>query len=86
MAEQNHKDAEEEQKKKEIEIAKKSGKPQILNLNEDGMLDRKIFLDLSKHTNAKVGRKQPDPNDNPEVTLGGIGIQSQHAYFATNGN
>ncbi len=86
MAEQNAKDAEEEQRKKEIEIAKKSGKPQILNLNDDGMLDRQIFLDLSKHTNAKVGRKQANPDDNPDITLGGIGIQSQHAYFETEGN
>ena len=39
------------------------------------MLDRKIFLDLSEHTNAKVGRKTANPDDMPEVTLGGIGIQ-----------
>jgi hypothetical protein len=42
----------------EEEEARTSGRPQLLNLNEDGMLDRKIFLDLSKHTDAKVGRKQ----------------------------
>lgn len=40
------------------------------------MLDRKIFLDLSKVNNAKVGRKQMNPDDNPEIVLGGIGISS----------
>jgi len=39
------------------------------------MLDRKIFLDLSEATNARVGRKTSNPNEMPEVTLGGIGIQ-----------
>ena len=51
-----------------------SGRPQLLNLNEDGLLDRKIFIDLSKQTNASVGRKQPDPSKNPDIVLGGIGI------------
>jgi len=50
------------------------------------MLDRKIFLDLSEHTNAKVGRKTADANAMPEVTLGGIGIQQDHAHFVTNGD
>ena len=52
LHEQNAKEQEEEAKKREIEIAKKSGKPQLFNLNEDGMLDRKIFVDLSSHTDA----------------------------------
>jgi len=56
-----------------------------LNLNEDGMLDRKIFVDLTKHNAAKVGRKQQG-DDQPEITLGGIGIQSQHATFQTQGD
>lgn len=50
--------AEEDRALKEEEEARNSGRPQLLNLNEDGMLDRKIFLDLSKMTDAKVGRKQ----------------------------
>ena len=48
------------------------------------MLDRKIFLDLSEHTNARVGRK--NPNSMPEITLGGIGIQQEHANFVTTGD
>ena len=74
LAEQQAQEAAEAEKKRKIEEAKASGRPQILNLNEDGMLDRKIFLDLSEHTNAKVGRKTANPDDMPEVTLGGIGI------------
>lgn len=62
LQEQQASEAEEAAKKAKIEEAKTSGRPQILNLNEDGMLDRKIFLDLTEHTNAKVGRKTSDPN------------------------
>ncbi len=50
------------------------------------MLDRKIFLDLKKHTNAKVGRKAGAGGEDPEICLGGIGIAPQHANFVTNGN
>ena len=59
--------AEEARKAKEAE-ARASGRPQILNLNEDGMLDRKVFFDLSEHKNATVGRK------GSTVELGGVGI------------
>lgn len=86
LEEQKRGEEEEKQKEREIEEAKMSGNPQILNLNEDGMLDRKIFVDLSKHVGAKVGRKKPEGNEQPEITLGGIGIQSDHATFQTTGN
>jgi len=39
------------------------------------MLDRKIFIDLSKVTQATVGRKKQNPDDNPTLVLGGIGVQ-----------
>ena len=45
-----------------------------MNLNEDGILDRKIFVDLSAHPVAKVGRKAANADENPEITLGGIGV------------
>lgn len=86
LAEANAKEAAEEQAKKEEEEARNSGRPQIMNLNEDGMLDRKVFLDLSKVSDAKVGRKQANPEENPSIVLGGIGIQSQHASFLTDGS
>jgi len=69
----NQKAEQEEIKKKKEMEARQSGRPQILNLNQDGMLDRKIFFDLSEHTSANVGRKGPDGI--PLVELGGIGIQ-----------
>lgn len=43
-----------------------------MNLNEDGILNRKIFLDLSETTEAKVGRKKDGVR--PPVELGGVGI------------
>lgn len=51
-----------------------------MNLNEDGMLNRKIFFDLSKHTKATAGRK------GMLMELGGVGIQPQHCTFETSGN
>jgi hypothetical protein len=55
-------------------------------LNEDGMLDRKIFLDLSTNIVSRVGRKAPPGEEDPEICLGGIGINAQHAAFNTTGN
>ena len=83
LAEANAKDVEEDKKRKEEEEARNSGRPQLLNLNEDGMLDRKIFFDLSKVNTATVGRKQQDTTKNPTLVRGGIGIQEQHATFET---
>lgn len=81
---QEEKDSAERKKKEEEQEARNSGRPQLLNLHEDAVLDRKIFLDLSKHTNAKVGRKNPeDPDNMPEICLGGVGIQLQHCTFET---
>lgn len=60
MAEANAGKQEEEKRKKEEAEARASGRPQLLNLNQDGILDRKIFIDLSKETAASVGRKQQD--------------------------
>ena len=67
---------------KEEEEARASGRPQLLNLNEDGMLDRKIFFDLSKHTKCDVGRKNQSGED-PMIVLGGVGVQEKHAVFET---
>lgn len=75
LKQQEEKDAATRKKKEEELEARNSGRPQLLNLHEDSMLDRKIFLDLSKTVNAKVGRKNPeDPDHQPEICLGGVGI------------
>ena len=47
------------------------------------MLDRKIFLDLSKIKSATVGRRNGDPSQNPTLVLGGVGIEPRHAVFET---
>lgn len=83
LAEAGARDADAEKIKKEEEEARNSGRPQLLNLNEDGMLDRKIFYDLSKITKASVGRKQHGEQEQPTLVLGGIGIQEKHAVFET---
>lgn len=60
LKEANAKEIEEEEKAKVEQEARDSGRPQLLNLNADGMLDRKIFIDLSKRTNCSVGRANID--------------------------
>jgi len=74
LKEASVKEAQEEEKLKAETEARASGRPQLMNLNSDGMLDRKIFIDLSKVTKATVGRKQRDDVPNPTLVLGGVGI------------
>lgn len=84
LAAKGDRDEEDEKRKAEEAEARASGRPQLLNLNEDGMLDRKIFFDLSKKTDLKVGRKgHGDGAEDPDVVLGGVGIQEKHAEFDT---
>jgi len=78
MEDEDDKAAEEEAE------ARASGRPQLLNLNEDGMLDRRIFFDLSKHKKCDVGRKRHDESADPLIVLGGVGVQEKHAVFETN--
>jgi len=47
-------------------------------------MDRKIFIDLVKKPEAKVGHKQANAEDNPEIMLSGVTIKEQHAVFTTN--
>lgn len=84
LAEAEDRDAEEEKRAAEEQEARNSGRPQLLNLNEDGMLDRKIFFDLSKITKCKVGRKNHGAEEQPNIVLGGVGVQQDHAIFETN--
>lgn len=82
LKEAQARDEEEDRKKAEEAEARASGRPQLLNLNADGMLDRKIFIDLSKQTKCSVGRKNHQ-GENPTLVLGGIGVQQEHACFET---
>ena len=87
LAEAEDRDKEQDKKDAEEAEARASGRPQLLNLNEDGMLDRKIFFDLSKITNCKVGRKVHGAEETaqPNIVLGGVGVQQEHAVFETSG-
>ena len=85
LQETKDREEQEERAKAEEMEARQSGRPQLLNLNEDGMLDRKIFIDLSKVTTATVGRRQRSEEPQPTLMLGGIGIQDRHAEFITQG-
>lgn len=61
-----------------------SGRPYIVNLDEDGMVNRHVMFDLSKNAAATVGRKnKKNPAENPLVILGHITICSKHAVFET---
>jgi hypothetical protein len=76
--EEEKKEDEEERLKKEQETNAKNG-PHLLNLNSDPMLDRKVFYSLSLKDKMLVGRKNGEPK--PDIVLGGIGIQANHAVF-----
>jgi pSer/pThr/pTyr-binding forkhead associated (FHA) protein len=77
LAEAKAKEAEEAASN--AQYAKVKNVPHIINLNEDPQLDRKVFYDMTKQEATFVGRKNGDPE--PQVVLGGIGIQSNHAVF-----
>jgi hypothetical protein len=48
------------------------------------MLDRKIFFDLSKVTSCDIGRKKHGESETqPDIMLGGVGVQESHAVFET---
>lgn len=83
LAKANAEDAEQDAKKKAEDEARASGRPQLMNLHADGMLDRKIFFDLSKITTCSAGRRQADQAQNPNIVLGGVGVQDKHACFET---
>jgi len=83
LAEAEDRDKDEEARLAEEQEARNSGRPQIMNLNEDGMLDRKIFFDLSKITTCNIGRKRHGEEAQPEIVLGGVGVQENHAVFET---
>ena len=54
--------------------------PHLVNLNEDPQLARKIFYSLSENGDKLVvGRKNGEPT--PQLVLGGIGIQQNHAII-----
>jgi kinesin family protein 1 len=69
---------EELDKAKEAEEAKKAETPHLINVNEDPALSHMVvrFLGAEKVT---VGRKDADPA--PDIVLGGLSIQKEHAVI-----
>jgi len=74
LAEANAREKQEELEKQREREARNSGKPQLVNLNEDPMLDRKIFIDLNTKKKVIVGRQTKVESERPDLILGGIGI------------
>lgn len=69
----------EEKEKQEHEKQLREGKPHLLNLNEDPMLDRKVQYDIKPGQDLYCGRR--NKNSNFKLQLGGIGIQPEHCKF-----
>ncbi|CDW79443.1 kinesin motor domain containing protein [Stylonychia lemnae] len=76
---QEAKQREEEDAKLKQKAEQVKFRPHIVNLNEDPLLDRKILYDLTQSDQIHIGRKNGNPA--PQVVLGGIGIQANHAFF-----
>jgi hypothetical protein len=69
----------EEKRLEEENQAKKDGKPHLLNLNEDPMLDRKVQYDIKPDEELYCGRR--NKNSTHKLQLGGIGILPDHCKF-----
>ena len=68
-------------KEKEAEeAARQAGTPHLVNLNEDPMLDRKVFYDISTE-GITVGRRAKGSEH--KIQLSGTGIKPNHAKLIT---
>ena len=56
--------------------------PHLVNVNEDPLLNGKIFFNLLAIPILYVGRKNGKPK--PHVILNGVGIQSKHSRIMNN--
>lgn len=56
--------------------------PHLININEDPLLNGKIFFNLLAIPILYVGRKNSKPK--PHVILNGVGIQKRHARIMNN--
>lgn len=56
--------------------------PHLININEDPLLNGKIFFNLLAIPILYVGRKEGKPK--PHVILNGAGIKSKHARIMNN--
>jgi hypothetical protein len=58
------------------EDKKKTGGPHLVNLNEDPMLDRKVFYDITAECPLTCGRRGKEVSH--KLQLGGMGICTNH--------
>lgn len=79
LAEQKNQSMEEEKIRMEQEKQVREGKPHLLNLNEDPMLDRKVQYDIKPGEPLLCGRR--NKNSTFKLQLGGTGIQPEHCKF-----
>jgi len=76
----------EEAKAQEVvaEVKNDETVPHISNLNEDPQLNGKVYYNFQDKEALTVGRKNADPV--PDIILGGVGVQDQHATFKKEGS
>lgn len=79
LAEGKKREQEEDKIRKVHEQAQREGKPHLLNLNEDPMLDRKVQYDIKAGEPLFCGRR--NKNSTFKLQLGGTGIQPEHCKF-----
>ena len=65
--------------REEEEASRNSGKPHLLNLNEDPLLDRKVIYDIPLENPLTCGRRKKDSEH--KLQLGGMGIEPDHCKF-----
>lgn len=65
-------------KEKEENLVKEDpNAPHITNLNEDPLLNGKIYYNLNKQMALRIGKKNGNPK--PDIILSALGIQPNHA-------
>jgi kinesin family member 13 len=80
LAEAKAKEEAEDKARKEEENKRLMGTPHLINLNEDPMLDRKVFYDIDEKEPLMCGRR--NKNSTHKLQLGGTGIEPDHAMFS----
>ena len=76
LAEAKAMEEEEEKKNEEEKLKKQQGGPHLVNLNEDPMLDRKVFYDITAEAPLTCGRRGKGVAH--KLQLGGTGIVPNH--------
>ena len=84
LAEAKAKEETEMKARMEEENKRLQGTPHLINLNEDPMLDRKVFYDIDANEPLMCGRR--NKNSSHKLQLGGTGIEPDHCSFTVEPN